>query len=171
MAMPDKMTARYFSGYGFEAPVIIDVGVLGGTPFLYDSFPNAKFLLIDALEESEDAVRETWGDTLDFEFVNAALGATAGRVPIAIEPERPSRTSLSARADLSEDHFERDVPMLPLDQITDGRNGPFGLKIDTEGHELEVLKGATATLERCEFVIAEVSIKKRFAQGYRFSDV
>lgn len=171
MQMPDKMQSRYFRGYRFEAPVIIDVGVLNGTPFLYDSFPDAKFLLIDPLEESKEAIARFWGDKLDYDFHVAALGARKGSLTLELEPGRLARSSGSRRAAMDAETEHRKVDVVRLDSITDGLDGPFGLKIDTEGHELEVLKGATKTLKRCEFVIAEVSIKKRFEGGYRFSEI
>ena len=34
--------------------------------------------------------------------------------------------------------------------------GRIGIKIDVEGYEIEVLKGATETLKKTEFVLAEV---------------
>ncbi|SFJ67159.1 FkbM family methyltransferase [Jannaschia pohangensis] len=170
MAVPDKLQAGYLRRYDFTAPVIIDVGVLNGTPFLYDAFPDRKFLLIDPLEESRAAVTAAWSK-LDFDFHVTALGARKGSVELELEPGRLARTSGGRRIDAVEVLERRKVPVSRLDTITDGIEGPFGLKIDTEGHELEVLKGATRTLKRCEFVIAEVSIKKRFEGGYRFSEV
>jgi hypothetical protein len=44
------------------------------------------------------------------------------------------------------------------------------LKIDTEGAELEVVRGAAATLKRTLFVIAEVSVlHNRFEGSYSFA--
>ena len=170
MSVPDKMTARYLRRYGFEAPVIIDVGVLNGTPWLYDAYPDRKFILVDPLEESRVAVADLWGG-LDYDFHVTALGSRKGSVEMDIEPTRLARSTPGHRFDAAAVIEKRRVDVVRLDSITDGLSGPFGLKIDTEGHELEVIKGATRTLERCEFVIAEVSIKKRFKDGYRFSEV
>ncbi|CAM5365206.1 FkbM family methyltransferase [Rhodanobacter lindaniclasticus] len=41
------------------------------------------------------------------------------------------------------------------------RPGPFFVKIDTEGFELEVLRGAVKVLEQTEVVLMEVAIMKR----------
>ena len=48
---------------------------------------------------------------------------------------------------------------------------PILLKIDTEGHELKVLRGAQSVLRATEVVIAEVSMAKRFEEGYEFEDI
>lgn len=169
MTVPDKLNASYLRRYGFAARTIIDVGVLSGTPWLYEVFPDARFILVDPLEESRASVTDLWGG-LDFVFHQTALGARKGSIELEIEPSRPSRSTPGHRFAHGTLLERRKVDVVRLDTLTDGIAGPFGLKIDTEGHELEVIKGATRTLERCEFVIAEVSVKKRFEGGYRFSD-
>ena len=170
MAVPDKLTARYLRKYGFTAPVIIDVGVSKGTPFLYEAYADRDFILIDPLEESQAAIVDAYPE-LSATFHVTGLGAKEGRMNLALDPKRPALASANQREGQVALAETREVPIQTLDQLTAGQEGPFGLKIDTEGHELEVLKGAKETLKRCEFVIAEVSIKRRFEGGYRFSDV
>jgi len=59
--------------------------------------------------------------------------------------------------------FDRQmVEVTTLDSIAAAYPGQAGLKIDTEGHEAEVLAGAAATLQRCQFVILELSLTERF---------
>jgi len=48
---------------------------------------------------------------------------------------------------------------------------PILLKVDTEGHELEVLKGAKQLLALTDTVILEASIRKRFMDSYAFEDL
>lgn len=171
MAVSAKLHSKYFSGYGFTAPTIIDVGVMEGTPFLYKSFPKAKFVLIDALQESEAQVAARWGGKIVYDFHCTALGAEAGTVALDVVSDGLARSTLNARLDgHAGQDARREIPIVPLDDIMAAYEGPFGLKIDTEGHELSVLQGATETLRHCEFVITETSIKKRFEGGYRFSD-
>ena len=57
---------------------------------------------------------------------------------------------------------EREVALRKLDHISVAYPGRVGLKIDTEGSEVEVLEGATETLERCDFAILELSVSPRF---------
>ena len=45
------------------------------------------------------------------------------------------------------------------------------LKIDAEGSELEVIRGAAETLRHTEFIIAEVSVLPRFQGSYRFAEM
>jgi FkbM family methyltransferase len=172
MARKRKMNSAYFTRYGFSSKTIIDVGVLDGTPFLYDSFPDAKFILVDPLEESRDAVAARWSERIDFEFHVCGVGEKQGELELTIPAGRPAMSTFSGdRNDGGTTASEvRRVPMRKLDDLLKGLDGPFGLKIDTEGHELSVLKGAVKTLAKCEFVITETSIKRRFPEGYQFSE-
>jgi hypothetical protein len=47
---------------------------------------------------------------------------------------------------------------------------PFGLKVDTEGYEQDVIKGAAELLGQTQFVIAEVNVTKRFEKSYSFAE-
>ncbi len=50
------------------------------------------------------------------------------------------------------------MPVVRLDDETARCPAPFVLKVDVQGGELEVLAGATATLEGCELVLLEASL-------------
>ena len=60
-----------------------------------------------------------------------------------------------------------------LDRLIDALEpaGRIGIKLDTEGHELEALKGLTRHLDRIDFIACEVSVLDRFAGGYRFAEL
>jgi FkbM family methyltransferase len=173
-----KPTAATLQSYGFSPKTMIDVGVDRGTPMIYNAFPDAKFLLVDPLAESEGHV-EKWKDKIDFDFVCCALGKKSGKVtmniPSTAAKVRTSRASAldfdGANLDQFASFDKREVPMKKLDTLTKKLDGPFGLKIDTEGFEVEVLKGASRTLEKTEFVLAEGNVKRRYVDGYRFSDL
>lgn len=47
---------------------------------------------------------------------------------------------------------------------------PFGLKIDTEGFEVQVIEGASKFLQETQFVISEVPVADRFEGGYSFAE-
>jgi hypothetical protein len=83
-------------------------------------------------------------------------------------------SSFLARTDLTSTgkHVEkREVEVKTLDTLMEeyGFEPPFGLKIDTEGFEDQVIRGATNFLRRTEFVIAELSVAERFMDSYTFA--
>lgn len=167
-----KEEARYLKRFGLAPDVVIDVGVYGGTRYLYRSFPGAKFVLIDPLAESRDMVAAS-GQAEGHDFHLVALGAEEGERVLSV-----TRTGAGKGGDLSSFHDrvdrtrvwiagteERLVPVTTLDRIAAKYPGRLGLKIDTEGHELDILEGASETLRRCDFVILEVSVTRRFSNA------
>lgn len=174
MVVPDKFTAAYLARFGFSAQTIIDVGVADGTPELYRAFPDARLILVDPLEEVREIIegQPAWRDR-DVSFHICAVGAEPGDVELQISEGTISKSTLHAPTKVyGRDEFvTRRVPMRTLDDVIGPLDHRVGLKIDTEGHEVDVLRGATSVLEHTEFVIAESSIKTRFAGGYRFSDL
>ncbi len=170
MAMhPVKTRAPYLRSYGFGVEVVFDVGVGAGNPWLYRSFPHARFVLIDPQETCAAQVREK-GVLDDFHFHAAALGAESGqavlKVPYSERRREASLASLKTRTEKKVKSFIRvddiSVPVKTLDDIAVAYPGPAGLKLEAEGGELEALQGARETLQRCEFVIVEMSVKPRF---------
>jgi FkbM family methyltransferase len=155
---------------------IFDVGVASGTPWLYDAFPNAYFVLVEPVRENiprmQAILRGVTGT-----YVLAAAGSRHGTASINIEPERRGMTSLLERTDMTASGSQlepRDVPVVTLDSIARGQGvrPPFGLKIDTEGFELEVIRGAREVLMKTDFVIAETSTTgERFVSGYAADDL
>ncbi|MEM8849599.1 MAG: hypothetical protein AAGE03_06130, partial [Pseudomonadota bacterium] len=122
----------YLRRYGFQARTIIDVGVLDGTPFLYDAFPDRHFVLIDPLEESRALTARFWAQ-LDHDFHLCALGAVPGEIELEIDPARLARTSGDRRISTDRARLERRrIPVRPLDAIAADLPGPLGLKIDTK---------------------------------------
>ncbi len=172
------LNAEALKAYGFRPDVVFDIGVDFGTPELYTAFSDSKFILVDPVAESEAKVA-AWASKIDYDFHCCAVGAKAGditlNVPSTEAKVRHSRASIHEFEDGYNNIFasveKRKVPMVRLDSLSKGLDGTFGIKIDAEGAELDVIKGATKTLKQTEFVIAEASVKARYKGGYRFSDL
>ncbi len=157
-----------------QVRTIIDIGVgPKGTYGLYEHFPQAHYIFIDPLEECRKAV-EKYLDNGRNIFINTAVGAHNTSILINIA-RRPARSSVYKRQHsyLSEGVNTREVPMHRLDDICTSLTleDPCGLKIDTEGYELEVLKGARETLEHMLFVIVEFHLKDAQKNGYTLQDI
>jgi FkbM family methyltransferase len=153
---------------------IVDVGVGRGTPQLYEAFPKAYHVLVEPLKEHESTLQNILKQ-YDGEYFLTAVGSTNRKATITVEPKRVHKSSLQERTDLTstgDPAEKREVPVITLDTLMKEHKlqPPFGLKIDTEGFELEVVEGAAAFLRNTQFVIAEVSVAKRFVGGYSFPE-
>jgi FkbM family methyltransferase len=140
---------------------VIDVGAGHGTELLLEGFPDAYHVLIEPLEEFAPELERVLARHRG-ERIAAAIGDERGRVTINVDPTLyMSSIRTPGRPRPSE---ARDVPLDTLDdlQAERGWTAPFGLKIDTEGYEREVVKGARRLLAQCQFVMAEVSVAPRF---------
>lgn len=170
---------------GFNAPylatlcrprTVIDVGVGNGTYPLYEAYPKADFILVEPLEECDEVVA-TVESRYSCKAYHKAVGRTEGRVEFTVDLDDPEKSSFETRSRLtSRPHrlVKRSVEVTTLDAIA--RNNPrmerpILLKLDTEGHELDALAGATDLLQITDVVISEVSVAKRFEGGYRFEDI
>jgi FkbM family methyltransferase len=97
----------------------------------------------------------------------AALGSASGQVAINIAANSVSSSLLPMRsthvdaAPQSKYIGQQTLRMERLDSLSEGlipRNGGLFVKIDTQGYELEVLKGATQLLHRTMAVQLELSL-------------
>jgi hypothetical protein len=71
------------------------------------------------------------------------------------------------------DGYEIAVPMIRLDDILEDRNlcGPYLIKIDVQGAELDVLDGAQRSLPKAEVIVLEVSMFEFLEGAPQFYDV
>lgn len=141
--------------------LIIDIGVADGTPELTDSFPltSNRYLLIEANPKFhhnlESLVQISNGlTTLEKSF----CGATFETISFNLNKTGHNSSKYSKLGTTE----KIEVLCKPLDAIIDEQTladiSPVLLKIDVEGAELDVLQGATKTLERCDVVIMETWI-------------
>lgn len=164
---PDNLSA-----YGFSPSTVLDVGAGRGTPNLYAGFPDSHHVLIEPLQEFEPRLRERLANWRG-ELLTVAAGDTDGTISIRVNPERMMLSSVyELTGPLDKDATPREVPVRSLDSLREehGWKPPFGLKVDTEGHEEAVIRGAPGLLRETQFVIAEVSIMPRFVGSYSFAD-
>lgn len=165
-------SATYLRALG-EVRTVIDVGVLHGTPSLYKAFPEAYLILVEALPEYRQAC-EAWLKDRPGELHNVAVGSSDGEIEINHLLDVPARSSILKHIVGGSDNSQKiRVPMKRLDSLLGGKDMQTDilLKIDTEGYELEIVKGAPELLKRVKYVITETSIRRRHEDSYVLSDL
>jgi hypothetical protein len=104
---------------------------------------------------------------------------------IAVAGDRPGETVINVHEDLtcssilkevegsSVDGSPRIVKVITLDQICREKNteGPYLIKVDVQGSELNVLDGAEYILQETEVIILEVSLFKTMSTNPEIYDV
>ncbi len=156
---PEEVLA-HVKRLGFSPATVIDVAVAHGTPELYDAFPDARFLLIDPLEEYAAPIAEATANLRQAEWVRAAAGPAPGTVEIRVNRAPMLSSTLGSWKGQDDGGRPRTVPVVRIDDLVAERSlpAPFLLKADVEGGELRVLDGARRVLERSELVLLEVNL-------------
>lgn len=155
----------YIRKTGFQPGTVFDVGVGNGTPWLYEAFPMAHFVLIEPQIEFETSIKRLCKQ-MNAEYHRVAAGETESNLALYRLSNSPTGSSFLPPSEQatniwgSFNQSEETIPIVQLDTFKD-RSEPFLLKIDTEGFELKVLQGATKVLEKAELVLMEVAIAER----------
>jgi FkbM family methyltransferase len=151
------------------------VGVNKGTPELYEAFPEAYHVLIEPLKENEPHLQRILQE-YEGEYFLTAVGARDEVLTINVQAGGDrQKSSLLNRTDeykLDPALERREVPVTTLDGLLEKHKfePPFGLKVDTEGFDYQVIEGASNFLRDTQFVIAEVNVAKIYEGSYTFAD-
>lgn len=163
----------FLAGLGFRPATIIDVGVADGTFELYKAFPKPRLLLIEPLKEFEPDLKSILM-TYQGQYMVAAAGQENRDITINVHPDHLHGSStyketMGAQAD----GYERSIQMVRIDDVVAKENlkGPFLLKVDVQGAELDVLEGAQAVLADTEAVALEVSMFELMKGAPQFYDI
>jgi FkbM family methyltransferase len=133
---------------------IIDIGVAHGTPGLYSVWPGVPICLIEPSPDSMPYMQEISARFPNVHIYNVGASDRSGEMTVR---KHPAKVNI----------FFGDKPawqetVIPLrtcdDMVADaGLAGPYLYKLDTDAHELEILKGSPATLARTDVVIIELN--------------
>lgn len=160
---------------GFSPATVLDVGAAHGgwSVECHSVFPGARYVLFEPLEEyygGEHSQRDRLPDPVE---VHAAAAAAPGKLTINVHHDLVGSSLLHEREGAAVDGTPREVPVVTVDDVVaeHGAPGPYLLKADVQGAELEVLAGAQRVLAETEVVILEVSLFGFFVDGPQFTDV
>lgn len=149
-----------------EPRTVIDIGVGNGTPTLYAGTPKAHFILIEPIPDVNGTLKKL-KDRLGAELFNVAAGSKDGMITFNFHKDRTGSSSYDqVEGENALDATKIEVPVMQLDTLLADRTlaRPSVLKIDTQGAELDVLRGATSILEQIDIIIVEASFHE-FRKG------
>ncbi len=178
-----------------EYGTVIDVGANRGqfALFALHRFPRAQLLCFEPLLEAHQKLTEVVGGDPRVHIERCAVGATEGRLNLNVTRSDDS-SSLLQPTPLQLQTFPHtdsvssvDVNVKALDDIVDSERiiRPFLLKIDVQGFELEVIKGAQRLLAEDGDLLVESSFAELYtgqaladevvaallSQGYRLRGI
>jgi len=152
---------------------VIDVGAGVGTFELYETFPRARHILIEPLEENRAYLDRIVGSLDNAEYIIAAATEREGTVTINVHGDFYGSSLYSESEGPSVDGIPRLVPAITLDKVCKERElqGPYLIKVDVQGAELDVLAGADQVLKDTEYIVLEVCLMGFFVGGPQVYDV
>lgn len=145
---------------GWRPTVCIDIGAYQGewASMFGGIFPDAKVLMIEAQKAKEPFLEQTTRLFPGYRYAVALLGASDGSEVEFVEMETGSSV-FEESSHFARSRFRR--ALVTLDSLTENYP-PFMnanmIKLDTQGYELEVLRGATRVLASVDVVLLEVSL-------------
>ncbi len=147
---------------GFRPATVIDVGAAEGGFFLrcqqLGFFPGAQYFLIDAMAENEPLYR-LLASRFPVSHAITALSCLHGETVLNVDPGFYNTHLKAAQPDGTYSET-RVVPVDRLDALVarHGLAGPFLIKLDVQGSELDVLRGSLTTLDSCVIVVTEIQL-------------
>lgn len=158
---------------GFNPGVIYDIGAYKGewTTDVLEIFPNSSFFMFEAQEAKEDYLRVITGKySNQLKYHIGLLGAVSGKEVSFHEYE----TASSVHSEYYQTEAVTKTRQLQsLDDVLQEREWPLPdlIKLDTQGYEIEILKGASKAIANAEAILMEVSFLEIYKGAPLFKDV
>ena len=143
---------------GFQPHSIIDIGAASGewTKELISIYPNANYLMVEPLEENRSNLRLLCSNNTNILFWNGIVSSFNGESKFNVHRDQSSIFSSEFKGTTTL------VKVKTLDSLLSEINisNVDAIKIDVQGAELEVLKGAEKSISLCKVIQMEVSFRK-----------
>ena len=147
---------------GFSPRTILDIGAYQGdwTKMAHQIFPLAKIFMIEATPDNKRLLK----NVSEASGLAMALLGDKSKKSVDFYIANPKETSITTgnsvymeKTRYFDNHHLIKLPMTTLDEMVAKRklkNIDF-IKIDTQGSELDVLKGGKDTVSKAEFILLE----------------
>lgn len=160
---------------GLTPVTVIDVGAAFGdfTSRCANLFPQARYLMVEPLEEYGESLEKICKKIPGARHFKQAAASKNGEMTINVHPDLVGSSLFLENEESDVNGVPRTVPTMTLDDLVrqEGASPNYLLKVDVQGGELDVLKGAAKLLEQTDFLIVEVSFFKFFHGGGLAFDV
>ena len=147
----DAVLARA-AARGVKIGTVVDLGAAAGrwTRRALRHFPEARFLMVDPLEERRAPLEQMKAANPNADYILAAAGAARGEARFTVGADLDG-------SGIYDGPGSRAVPVIALDGELATRQmpAPFLLKFDTHGFELPILAGAKDTLSKTAAILME----------------
>ncbi len=166
------------SGVPFRSDIkaVLDVGASRGQFALFAEhrFPSARIICFEPIPDAREKLRAVTGSRV--EIVDAAVGAEEGTAQLNVSAKDDSSSLLGIGS-----RQVNEFPGTERERVIDVRvttlasavptdlPGPVLLKIDVQGAELDVLRGAGAVLDRIDEAFIECSFVELY-EGQALAD-
>jgi FkbM family methyltransferase len=151
-----KMGLEAAASRGLAPRTIIDVGAYQGhwSELARSVWPKSNAIMIEPNAKIQPRVRDT-ASQLNAKLIESLLGAEDGtNVEFFVMESGSSVLSEASPLDRTVEKRE----LVTFDTAVGSFDGPALLKIDAQGYELEILKGATRLLPNIAAILLEVAI-------------
>lgn len=144
---------------GFSPAAAIDVGAYSGewTRALLRLFPDTQVLMIEPQQAKSAELARLCSCHSGLDLANVLVGATVAESVAFYDRDTASSVLQDANHN---DAPSRHLTMTTLDNLVGERQFPHPdlVKLDVQGYELEVLKGAEQILTSVEVILMEVNL-------------
>lgn len=142
----------------FNPASVLDIGAYEGywTVDLLEVFPNAKVLMVEAQKSKMPFLEKIKVQYPKTDYAIALLSSSDGEDKCFCENETASHVSKLPLQGQPSSILKTQT----LDSLIKVKNFPLPdfIKLDVQGHEMEVLKGAETSLQHAEVCLLEISL-------------
>ena len=158
---------------GFNPDLVVDVGALFGqwTENVISIFPEAMFIMIEPQTDKKQYL-----DEITHKFKNVRLESS---LVGDVEKDAVEFYEMGSGSSIYEENSDGDrkkvsLKMETIDTIIEKKYqvpSACFIKLDVQGAEIDVLKGATRLLKKAEFILLEISTLNYNYRAPQFADV
>jgi FkbM family methyltransferase len=172
--------AKHFPDQNF---MILDIGGgVGASVILYNKYFSAnKIIVFEPILENYNIIKSKTSQFSNIEVFNYAVGSEnskkqiniANRItssslfPLSVDPD----SNVFNEKNLGQNRVEN-IEVVRLDDFLTKIPGDIGIiKIDVQGYEMNVLKGAEASLERAKIILLEANNHDGYVGSPRYFEI